>query len=322
MSSPRAARIPRKSAELAFPESAPYFEVSGMNSTADLPIGLGGDPAVEAQARKSVARAEALMQRTRWLIVLWYLVSVLAQGGMATCLTLLTVESFQVITIAVVAWLAFYLIFKYGAIAVRDVWRSTAYPYRHWTILNGVLPVAVVITLILGLLAGTSIDGAATFGVFLLVWHLYYNATGVYNSYHYVRVTPYFDSKVLASKIGWIDTYCSGQHLARHVLELDELARALGVTPLSEFGWNDDMCGEALVWHDSAIGLKSVNAILAHLHGEEFLDGEQIGVIDDLKRIADALSRTHQAGIRFCLILQHGDATNAMEHEQRKGSFF
>ncbi len=293
-----------------------------MSSTSDLAFGLVKDSAVEAQARKSAERAEALMRRTRGLIVLWYLVSVLGQGGMATCLTLLIFESFEVIPIAAIAWWAFYLIVKYGALTVQSVWRSTAYPHRHWTILKWCLPFAVTITLILGLFAGTSIEGAAGLGVFLLVWHLYYNATGVYSAYYYVRVTPYFDSKLLESRIGGIDTYWSGHCLARHVLELDDLARTLGVTSLSEFGWNDDMCGEALVWHDSAAGLKTVNTLLAHLQGDEFSDSEQAGVIDDLKRIADAISRADQAGVRFCLLLQHGNVTNGMEHEMRKGAFF
>ena len=276
----------------------------------------GDDSAAEGAARESARRAEALMHRARWQIVAWYLVTVLTLAGFAIGLSLWVTESVQVIPGAVIAWLFLCVMVKLGAAAVRGVWRSTAYPHRHWVRLKGCLPTVLVINLILGLLAVTSMDGAAAFGAFFLVW-LLFSSPSVSASYYYVRVTPYFRSRV-----GETTTYCSGHGLARHMLELDELARTLGVTPLSEFGWNDDLAGEELVWHDAARGLKTVNALLAHLQVDEFAESEQAEVIDDLKRIANDLGRADQQSIPFCLLLQHGDATSGWEHDRRKGTFF
>ncbi len=205
--------------------------------------------------------------------------------------------------------------------AVRGVLRSQAYPGRHWTRTRGCLPLAIVITFILGALIlplimtvrfDTPVGAALAGGVLLFL--LINLAKGVSENYHHVRVLPYFESKVAE-----IDTYCSGKSLARHVLDLDEMARGCGVVPLSEFGWNDDFAGEELVWHSSASGLKTVNTLLAQLQIEEIARHEDDGLIDDLKRISHALGRAEQAGIRFCLILEHGDYTNGMEHEQAQG---
>jgi hypothetical protein len=52
----------------------------------------------------------------------------------------------------------------------------------------------------------------------------------------HASVMPYFRRRV-----GDITTYASGESLARHVDELDEVARTYNVAPLSTFGWNDDL---------------------------------------------------------------------------------
>ena len=267
-------------------------------------------------------------------IILWYLFTILVGAAIATSLTFLVIGSFLVIPAAAVAWLIFVVIVRAGACAVRGVWRSTAYPHRHWTRFNRGLPIVLVITPILGVWAvGWTLDarrppdekrresiekdqGAAMVDAFFLLW-LLISTHEIHVQSHYVRVTPYFESKV-----GETDTYCTGKCLARHVLDLDDLARAQGVTPPSEFGWNDDFAGEALLWHKAATGLKTVNALLAHLQNDEFARREHIGVIDDLKRIAHALGRADHQGIRFCLLLQHGEGTYSLEHEMRKGTFF
>ncbi len=78
------------------------------------------------------------------------------------------------------------------------------------------------------------------------------------------QVVPYFERPV-----GGIDTFCHGQSLLRNLADLERLAEEIGVSPLSAFGWHDDMRGETVVWHDPAVGLKTVKALLTHLGGED-----------------------------------------------------
>ena len=81
------------------------------------------------------------------------------------------------------------------------------------------------------------------------------------------------------------------------------MARGLGLAPLSAFGWNDDLEREPLAWHEAAVGLKTVDALLVHLQGEELAWDDHAGIVADLKRIAHALSRADAQGIPFCLLL-------------------
>ncbi len=100
-----------------------------------------------------------------------------------------------------------------------------------------------------------------------------------------VRVFPYFESEV-----GEIHTFLHGKALARHVKELDELAQSRGVRPLSEFGFHDDLDGEALVWHDPADGLATFDTLLDALRDGAEID-ERPAVIADIEHIVHALNR-------------------------------
>jgi hypothetical protein len=132
---------------------------------------------------------------------------------------------------------------------------------------------------------------------------------------HDVHFALYFETKVGGF------AYHGAVHLARHMEEFVELARLHGVTPLSEFGWNDDLKGEFNVWHDPLKGLKTVHVLLAVLVTDEFARGDKPGIQNELKTLAEALSRASDRRIRFCLLLFCGEATNEMKEARRKGSF-
>ena len=133
----------------------------------------------------------------------------------------------------------------------------------------------------------------------------------------YANIHPYFESKV-----GGIDTFARGRGIARQLEKLDAIAIEAEVEPLSNFGFNDDMRGEILVWHDAAIGLTSVEAILKRARSEPGLIRDQARVVVDLERIGEALRKAMDNEIRFCLLFRTSNATNAREWERRRGTAF
>ena len=128
----------------------------------------------------------------------------------------------------------------------------------------------------------------------------------------HASVVPYFPRKV-----GEIDTFGQGEFLARHMAELDEIAASLGLRALSSFGWNDDIENEILLWHESAEGLKTVNALLDYLQSEEIARIEYAGITADLKRIAHALERADAQGIAFSLLLRHSTVSERAQNGTR-----
>lgn len=128
-------------------------------------------------------------------------------------------------------------------------------------------------------------------------------------------VFPYFERNV-----GDIDTFRKGRTLAERFAEVDSLAVTLSVTPLHTFGFNDDLDGETLEWHDAALGLASVTPLLKHLRQHPNLISDQEGVIEDLERIERALEKAREKRIRFSLLINVGDGYTSQEHLVRKGS--
>jgi hypothetical protein len=227
-------------------------------------------------------------------------------------------------------------LFLYGilrcvVLCTAAVWRSPGYPERHWWFVRRAFRSMLRTELVL-LAAGVGLTAFAVFGrgrlaepaavaaavvdggfLFLPLLDL----LGMNGVLRHAAVVPYFPREV-----GEISTFGNGEGLARHVAELDEFAVGLGLTPLSAFGWNDDMEREPLVWHGASEGLKTVNALLASLEREEVAWDDHAGTVADLKRIAHALARADARGIPFSLLLRHATATNAMEWEARRGTCF
>ncbi len=126
------------------------------------------------------------------------------------------------------------------------------------------------------------------------------------------RVLPYFPKK--GPRVD-ADTFLSGLDLARNFQTLEVWARERGATPLSTFGWNDDLSGEALVWHEAWQGVESVTALLDHPE----LTPE---VREDLELLLSALQKAHDVGQPFCLLLRHGNSASGAEMDARQGTFF
>jgi hypothetical protein len=125
-------------------------------------------------------------------------------------------------------------------------------------------------------------------------------------------LAPYFDKP-----IGDIDTYSRGQAIASRCPELDDLAVREGVRTVSSFGFSDDFRGETLTWHDAADGIDTFVALKDVLSRTA---PQSVALRDELDLVINALEKARAKSARFCLLITYG-FTNAMEHEQRKGSF-
>jgi hypothetical protein len=106
-----------------------------------------------------------------------------------------------------------------------------------------------------------------------------------------------------------------GKATATALAELDELAVALGVTPISRFlavtpaqmaelmdVAPDDDLPEA--WFDAVDGRRSVQGLLAKLRSEPSLtSAPTVRVLDDLAKIEATLLEASEQGVRFQLVM-------------------
>jgi hypothetical protein len=207
--------------------------------------------------------------------------------------------------------------------SLRTILRRQAYPRKYWEEAGACLRSLIRVTLIAAAIALAltllSIRWESALFIALIpeIIILLITLIGpldLYHTLHDVFVTPYFESAV-----GGVRITCIGKQIARHLEELDDLARLHDVTPLAEFGWNDDLKGEVNVWRDAPSGMKTVNVLLSYFQGDEFAGGGQPGVVDELKVLAQSLSQAADRGIRFCLLLFCGGGTNEMKEARRKG---
>jgi hypothetical protein len=150
------------------------------------------------------------------------------------------------------------------------------------------------------------LKGAVGLGAAWGMWSL---ATGIFTG----SIVPYFDRRV-----GVTGTFAQGQVVARNCRRLDRLAVDSGVSPVSAFGYADDLRGDTLAWHDPRSGLETVSALIKALDP----GGADGKLVEELSNIRDALQIAVEKGAKFCFILRSGDGTNAQEHMLRKGTFF
>jgi hypothetical protein len=123
------------------------------------------------------------------------------------------------------------------------------------------------------------------------------------------RIVPYFEKS-----LGEPAPFAGGVALARQSQQLDELALSAGVTPLSSYGFNDDFAGQVVTWHEPALALASVRAILPKLSPDE------ARLRHDLELLTESLNRAAARRIRFALLLRTTHAVADAEKEKRQGS--
>jgi hypothetical protein len=109
---------------------------------------------------------------------------------------------------------------------------------------------------------------------------------------------------LLESRISGVDPYnIEGKALAASWPGIDDVARSLGVTPIGEFGDDDDSDDESpatdLPWFDAADGLRTVTALLDALDSDPELLPDSEFVRYDLEDVRNVLSAAVERQVRF-----------------------
>jgi len=163
-----------------------------------------------------------------------------------------------------------------------------------WFLGSAWLPLKILFGLLLLAIAG--------FGAFL--------CTRTIRALVFVRIVPYFEKS-----LGDAQPFAAGVELARRAERLDRLATEAGATPLSNFGFNDDFVGQAVTWHEPALALATIRAVLPKVAETE------LALRRDLELLSEALNRAAARRIRFALLLRTTHAVSDAEKEKRLGSF-
>lgn len=127
------------------------------------------------------------------------------------------------------------------------------------------------------------------------------------------RVVPYFHRRIGLRVLG---PFQSGAALARNCEMLDRIAADSGVPPLSSFGFEDDLAGEAVTWHSPSAGIETVERLLVVVDDD--------AIRRDLEAMLEALRAAQKQDILFALILRTGTDSfiSPVEMDRRTGSFW
>lgn len=256
--------------------------------------------------------------------VLWFCLNMAGHGSMTVRVGLLT---------AVVVGIVLLLLVGPAWAAIRGAWHAARwrdYSPLHWERIRSSLRFGIglqVLALVLYLLTACALRASLWLPDSLLFGVVVVDAvmllgniglqTGIMEAMRYASVVPYFEQRV-----GGIDTFSHGMSLARHMAALAALAVSEGIAPLSDFGWNDDLLGEPLHWHDPVTGREAFERLISRVPALSLEAGEEGRLLDDLQRVLRALKIAESRKIRFCLLLRHSQATSAQEWELRKGTCF
>jgi hypothetical protein len=149
---------------------------------------------------------------------------------------------------------------------------------------------------------------------------------GAWGDWRICTIVPYFERKRGGPDPIYPKPYnryrLPGSFLAINCQRLDELTVRLGVKPISYFGFNDDLRGEELHWHDANEGLATLDALLAAVSSKplEFPEGENL--LQDMEGVRFVLKDAVDKGIRFCFLLREGEGRSGAEDETRTGSMW
>jgi hypothetical protein len=135
------------------------------------------------------------------------------------------------------------------------------------------------------------------------------------------RIVPYFARELGHYGGPTMVAFARGRALYREIEPLDQLARRLGTTPLSAFGFAYDHYDQVVRWHPASAGLRTVEMLQRALATESAV----AGVVDDLAALAVALRAAAEQGVDFSLVLRlyAKDSMQAVcTREVRDGAFW
>lgn len=158
--------------------------------------------------------------------------------------------------------------------------------------------------------------GFCSAGVAILLL-AFWLAIGYVITVNNIRILLYFDKEVYDES----NTFLLGRKIAINVKQLDEIARNVGVMPLSAFGFYDDLKGDALVWHDPSEGIKTFVGLIDFIRRQTPLLSDSDILIVELDAMAKRLRQASLGGAHFCLQLRYGSRWDAHEMSIRKGFY-
>jgi hypothetical protein len=126
------------------------------------------------------------------------------------------------------------------------------------------------------------------------------------------RIVPYF-ARAMGPYPGETSAaFARGHDFYRQSAALDRLARTLGVTPLSAFGFGDDLYAQPVRWAPASDGLRTVTTLREAVAADT-------GLARDLDALASVLRVAADRGVEFALLLRvgGGDLQSAAIFEPR-----
>jgi hypothetical protein len=136
------------------------------------------------------------------------------------------------------------------------------------------------------------------------------------------RIVPYFTRELGKYGGTTMTAFARGRGLYREIVALEQLAGALGVTPLSAFGFAYDHYDQDVHWHAASEGLRTAEALRRNL-GAHLVTAPDVA--RDLEALASVLRAAADRGVDFSLVLRlHAkDSMQAVcTREVRQGSFW
>ena len=190
--------------------------------------------------------------------------------------------------------------------------RSTAASVIGWILLGGIAVGFLAATLLNFHLAHPIL---ATISALLFTLSLSWIFAAIRDR-SIISILPYFDKLVPGPQ-----TFCHGHALARNSKQVDAFAEVQGLKPISVFGFNDDLMGETVQWHDPADGLATVTGLIIAMESQPAGWKEAAAILADLRRILEALTAARQTGARFCFLVRLGNGASGHEMDLRRGYF-
>jgi hypothetical protein len=135
------------------------------------------------------------------------------------------------------------------------------------------------------------------------------------------RIVPYFRRRL---GIKGLAPFNTGETLAHQCEYIDQVARELGLAPISSFGFADDAQGGRVSWHSSEEGLRTVTALRNHFIKATPRAPHHARLAEDLAAIEKALEEAVKQEVPFAFILRSGGDKfiSPPEMDRRQGSFW
>lgn len=190
---------------------------------------------------------------------------------------------------------------------------------------------AVLAALSLVLIEGVGMPGRVIAPAAAALYLWYVVRTILHYARMQVRAVPYFEQKRFRSGDPSRPVaeesrraFRAGAGIAADLQQLDDLARQEGVTPLSSFGFGDDLFHQPPQWTEITEGMRSLDALIARTKDPEIARSLQGPTVGDLQTLSAALEKVRATQQRFSLLLRYGadDFISGVEMEKRIGTFW